>query len=77
MQADPAGIVRQELVDEILAAQPDNLIWDTDAHGKPDTVKLAGVLGVLVLWRGGAIAGDYASIYPRRLNLHVAAERWR
>jgi hypothetical protein len=28
------------LVDEILTAQPDTLIWDTDAHGKPDMVKL-------------------------------------
>lgn len=29
------------LVDEILAAQPDALIWDTDARGKPDLVPLA------------------------------------
>lgn len=29
------------LVDEILAAQPDALIWDTDARGKPDLVSLA------------------------------------
>ncbi|HEX5682923.1 MAG TPA: hypothetical protein VFY73_02710, partial [Ideonella sp.] len=29
------------LVDEILAAQPDALIWDTDASGKPDLVHLA------------------------------------
>jgi ferredoxin-NADP reductase len=29
------------LVDEILAAQPDALIWDTDARGKPDLVQLA------------------------------------
>jgi ABC-type thiamin/hydroxymethylpyrimidine transport system permease subunit len=29
------------LVDEILAAQPDALIWDTAVSGKPDLVKLA------------------------------------
>jgi NAD(P)H-flavin reductase len=29
------------LVEEILAAQPDSLIWDTDARGKPDLVRLA------------------------------------
>lgn len=29
------------LVDEILRAQPDALIWDTDASGKPDLVGLA------------------------------------
>jgi NAD(P)H-flavin reductase len=29
------------LVEEILAAQPDALIWDTDARGKPDLVQLA------------------------------------
>ena len=29
------------LVDEILAAQPDALIWDTDTSGKPDLVHLA------------------------------------
>lgn len=36
------------LVDEILAAQPDALIWDTDASGKPDLVHLA-----LAAHRGG------------------------
>lgn len=30
-----------ELVDEILAVQPDALVWDTSAHGKPDMVALA------------------------------------
>jgi hypothetical protein len=29
------------IVDEILAAQPDALTWDTDEHGKPDLLKLA------------------------------------
>ncbi|HWD78778.1 MAG TPA: hypothetical protein VG497_07850 [Kribbella sp.] len=38
---DPVRTYGQVLVDEILAAQPDTLIWDTDAHGKPDMVKLA------------------------------------
>ncbi|MET9271924.1 hypothetical protein [Kribbella sp. NPDC003557] len=38
---DPVKTYGQDLVDEILAAQPDALIWDTDAHGKPDMVKLA------------------------------------
>lgn len=38
---DPVQTYGQELVDEILTAQPDTLIWDTDAHGKPDMVKLA------------------------------------
>ena len=38
---DPVKTYGQELVDEILTAQPDALVWDTDAHGKPDMVKLA------------------------------------
>lgn len=38
---DPVKTYGQELVDEILTAQPDTLIWDTDANGKPDMVKLA------------------------------------
>ncbi len=29
------------LVDEILAVQPNAIIWNTDTHGKPDMVKLA------------------------------------
>ncbi len=29
-----------ELVDEILAVEPNALIWDTDTHGRPDLVKL-------------------------------------
>jgi hypothetical protein len=29
------------LVDEILAAQPDALVWDTDRAGKPDVLRLA------------------------------------
>lgn len=38
---DPVKTYGQALVDEILAAQPDAQIWDTDANGKPDMVKLA------------------------------------
>ncbi|MEV6417763.1 hypothetical protein [Kribbella sp. NPDC051718] len=38
---DPVKTYGQALVDEILTAQPDTLIWDTDAYGKPDMVKLA------------------------------------
>lgn len=37
----PRETYGDELVDEILAAQPEALIWDTTAHGKPDLVKLA------------------------------------
>ncbi|WP_419992490.1 hypothetical protein [Streptomyces boninensis] len=37
----PRRTYGDELVDEILAVQPDALIWDTDAHGKPDMVHLA------------------------------------
>ena len=29
------------LVDEVLAAQPDALIWNTDERGKPDVLALA------------------------------------
>lgn len=29
------------LVDEILAARPDALVWDTSVHGKPDMLRLA------------------------------------
>ncbi|TQV87958.1 hypothetical protein FLL46_10450 [Aliikangiella coralliicola] len=38
---NPRKTYGDELVDEILAVQPDALIWDTDAKGKPDMVKLA------------------------------------
>ncbi|WP_028024012.1 ferredoxin reductase domain-containing protein [Enterovibrio calviensis] len=38
---DPRKTYGDELVDEILAAQPDALIWDTDKEGKPDMVQLA------------------------------------
>ncbi|WP_238335114.1 hypothetical protein [Kribbella amoyensis] len=38
---DPVKTYGQDLVDEILTAQPDTLIWDTDAYGKPDMVRLA------------------------------------
>ena len=37
----PRATYGDALVDEILAAQPDALIWDTDVSGKPDLVKLA------------------------------------
>ncbi|MFI5733642.1 hypothetical protein ACIA49_26240 [Kribbella sp. NPDC051587] len=38
---NPVKTYGQALVDEILRAQPDAIIWDTDANGKPDMVKLA------------------------------------
>jgi hypothetical protein len=38
---NPRGTYGDALVDEILATQPDALIWDTDAHGKPDLLQLA------------------------------------
>ncbi|MFC9691081.1 hypothetical protein ACFTSF_21190 [Kribbella sp. NPDC056951] len=38
---NPVKTYGQSLVNEILAAQPDAIIWDTDANGKPDMVKLA------------------------------------
>jgi NAD(P)H-flavin reductase len=30
-----------DLVDEILTAKPDAVIWDTDEHGRPDLIQLA------------------------------------
>ncbi len=38
---NPRKTYGDALVDEILKAQPDALIWDTDKHGKPDLAKLA------------------------------------
>ncbi|GAA0598592.1 hypothetical protein HPO96_21295 [Kribbella sandramycini] len=38
---DPVKTYGRPLVDEIRTAQPNAHIWDTDAHGKPDMVKLA------------------------------------
>jgi len=38
---NPVKTYGQELVDEIIDVQPDALIWDTDANGKPDLVELA------------------------------------
>src|SRR5262249_34332213 len=37
----PRTTYGDELVDEILAVQPDALIWDTSLHGKPDMLDLA------------------------------------
>ncbi|MFE9257850.1 hypothetical protein [Streptomyces sp. NPDC006879] len=37
----PRATYGDVLVDEILDAQPDALIWDTAEHGKPDMVRLA------------------------------------
>lgn len=37
----PRATYGDSLVDEILEAQPDALIWDTDVSGKPDLVTLA------------------------------------
>lgn len=38
---DPRRTYGDGLVDEILAVQPDAVIWDTSEHGKPDMVELA------------------------------------
>jgi hypothetical protein len=38
---NPVKTYGQDLVDEIMAVQPDALVWDTDAAGKPDLVELA------------------------------------
>lgn len=38
---DPIGTYGEGLVAEILAAQPDALIWNTDERGKPDVLRLA------------------------------------
>lgn len=38
---DPRVTYGDELVDEILAVQPDAVIWNTQAEGKPDMVRLA------------------------------------
>ncbi|MDY8135772.1 amino acid adenylation domain-containing protein [Aquimarina sp. 2201CG5-10] len=38
---NPRKTYGDELVEEILQVQPNAIIWDTDAHGKPDMVKLA------------------------------------
>ncbi len=38
---NPKKTYGDKLVNEILSVQPDPIIWDTQAHGKPDMVKLA------------------------------------
>ncbi len=38
---NPVRTYGQDLVDEIRSVQPDALVWDTDADGKPDLVELA------------------------------------
>lgn len=38
---DPRRTYGDALVDEILAVQPDVVVWDTDADGKPDLLRLA------------------------------------
>ncbi|MFI7336909.1 hypothetical protein ACIBUY_03085 [Streptomyces sp. NPDC050085] len=38
---DPRATYGDGLVDEILAAQPDAVVWDTGRDGKPDMVRLA------------------------------------
>ncbi|MGW3150927.1 hypothetical protein ACWDG1_41090 [Streptomyces sp. NPDC001177] len=38
---DPRKTYGDTLVDEILAAQPDATVWNTDVHGKPDMLRLA------------------------------------
>jgi hypothetical protein len=37
----PRATYGDALVDEILAVQPNAIIWDTNEHGRPDLVKLA------------------------------------
>ena len=38
---DPRATYGDSLVDEVLAGQPDAVIWDTTRHGKPDLVAVA------------------------------------
>jgi hypothetical protein len=38
---DPCRTYGDEFLDEVRAAQPDALIWDTDCRGKPDVLTLA------------------------------------
>jgi hypothetical protein len=38
---NPRQTYGDALVDEILAARPDALVWDTSVHGKPDMLRLA------------------------------------
>jgi hypothetical protein len=38
---DPRLTYGDALVDEILAAEPDAVIWNTDRDGKPDVLRLA------------------------------------
>jgi hypothetical protein len=38
---NPRATYGDALVDEVLAAHPDALIWDTAARGKPDLLRLA------------------------------------
>ena len=38
---NPRRTYGDELIDEIEAAQPDAMIWDTDERGKPDVLRLA------------------------------------
>ena len=38
---NPRRTYGHELIDEIEAAQPDAIIWDTDERGKPDVLRLA------------------------------------
>jgi hypothetical protein len=38
---DPRGTYGDDLVDEVMRAQPDAVVWNTDVRGKPDVVRLA------------------------------------
>jgi hypothetical protein len=38
---NPRATYGDALVDEVLAAHPDTVIWDTTEHGKPDLLQLA------------------------------------
>jgi hypothetical protein len=65
-------------VDEIEAAQPDALIWDTGALGKPDVLQLAAAVAE---WRGRVLedlhdfefaASFAAALIEDEVNVHTA-----
>ena len=63
---DPRATYGDGLVDEVEAAQPDALVWDTTQRGKPDLVQLAHQ-AVRRLRRGGRVR--------RQQSVHDAARR--
>ena len=54
---DPRATYGDALVDEVEAAQPDAVIWDTTERGKPD-LAAAGPAGVPRLRRRGGLRGQ-------------------